>query len=497
MSAPLSPTRHQGSNAWAPEPQTAGRDAVVDVLEAPPGTSIAPTPVTAADREDDASDQARLPQAFDNTRTSTGVDAGAHGAHEILDMNRRKRIDDENANRAPSAARKYYRQSSARRRKDPASSVELGAAVDALHACSIRTEEEDEEHGGTSSTSDTSSAQIPPESAGGMARRRHPSGTLVHPSTRRSAGCGIVLRRPYSSTTTAVEHRRLRPGNFPHETGRALMTDGRRQRPASSQPHSSFQIGQSPDDGDEDDRAHHDLRQRRAANQRQMARSVSHHHRESIAPSDGEDGVLCSKWYTIRKEWSMERNAFIVVAKPDHFRRVSSYCGGDDEEIRRRVDTSVGGDAAVGGMRDDRGGRALKEEVHTEIARPMQSHNDDNGEAGRSRGRGTPSTQARHARDRRDGPTRAGSTRTRMDRARNASARSSTKTANSPSPHCRPFSAPVKNHKQGSDERVAWSDMPLASRVLQTYNYDGIGRSRKLDAPWRRHHLVRLKSAVR
>lgn len=150
-----------------------------------------------------------------------------------------------------------------------------------------------------------------------------------------------------------------------------------------------------------------------------------------------------SEWYTVRREWSMDRGAYLIVAKPDHYRLVAP---------RRQLQTATP--------------ISKPSPAPAKLAMP-----------GSVVGAGRPVLREHRG---------VGGGRAHAEQMVKEG-------KSSPSP--RPYSAPAEG--LGKRERVAWSSMPQASRLIRIKCRPCSGRGeRRLDAPWRRHH-VRQPEAVR
>ena len=302
-----------------------------------------------------------------------GVDTSSNEAHDILDRNRSKRINEELSDGGSKG--KYHRRSRSARQ---ASSHTMKNSHDV------------EQDSSRTFYSDFSLSQQ---------RQRPFSSTAAMPRTRQDGmsekDCG-------------------------HARGKTHFTSHARQRPASS---CNSQPKPAPSRRD----------------------SATAH----LNP-------VLSQWYTIRKEWSMEKNAFLVVAKPDHYRKVSTYfdCSpacGERATIEETVNSSY-------------------------INLTLVGNGDNDTHADSTNGKNTSL-----------GKVKSSITSIGEQKLKEVSAN----LPRAPKMDYRPFSAPVFQKNMQPCQRVAWYDMPQASRVICTSsaNNDRIGSKKRLDT-WRRHHLL-------
>ena len=179
--------------------------------------------------------------------------------------------------------------------------------------------------------------------------------------------------------------------------------------------------------------------------------------------SSTSKAATVSEWYTVRREWSMDRRAYLIVAKPDHYRLV--------KPLTPPPKTDIFGTGAAA--------------VQQKQQQQQHERREDAGIDGMASGGSANGGDASIRHHRHTSATLSVKVEAREGRVLSSTA-SNRAQQGSPSP--RPFSAPVEG--LGKRERVSWSSMPQASRTLRIKCRPCSGRGeRRYDAPWRRHHV--------
>ena len=157
----------------------------------------------------------------------------------------------------------------------------------------------------------------------------------------------------------------------------------------------------------------------------------------------------------------MDRRAYLIVAKPDHYRLVKP------QTPLAKADIFGTGAAAL-------------------LQQKQQQQQHERREDAGIDGSGNADASIRHHHHHRRASAALSVKVEAHDDGRVVSSTTSKRAQGSPSP--RPFSAPVEG--LGKRERVSWSSMPQASRALRIKCRPCSGRGeRRYDAPWRRHHV--------